>query len=132
MASNGMCRTHHTAPRSAAPVSRRTRTRFLALNSVMRSPIAPVLVLVTRAARGCAAGIRLERPQRGPETRLRIDQEVRGDDHLLARREAGQHLVETLRVAPELHGARLELPLAAYHEDDALGARVEHRVLGHR
>src|SRR5262245_17224208 len=128
MASRRMCRTHHTAPRSAAAVSSRTRTRFLALNSMIRSTI--VLVLVSRAARGCATRRRLERPQRGPETRLRVDQEVRGHHHILAGAEPGQHLVEALRVAPELYGTRLELTLAAHHEDDPMCARVEHGVLG--
>src|SRR4029453_18887570 len=109
MASSGMCRTHHTAPRSAAPVSRRTKTRFLALNSMMRSTITSVLVLVSRALRGCAAGTRLERPQRGAEARLRAAQEVRRDDDLLARGEPRQYLVEPLRIAPELDRARLEL-----------------------
>src|SRR5262245_47006634 len=111
MASSGMCRTHHTAPRRAAPVSSRTRTRFLARNSMMRSTIAPVLVLVADAARGRAAGFRLERPQRGAEARFRVDQEVRRDDDLFARGKPGQDLVEALCIPSDLNRTRLELTL---------------------
>src|SRR5690349_13384472 len=111
IASSGTCRTAQTAPTIAAPVRTRTRNRFRALNSMMRSTmVAPSADL--------GRGRRAERRERRAEARLRVDQEVRRRDDALARLDAPEHLVVPVCLAPELHRARLEPPVPGQHEDD--------------
>src|SRR5262245_52218423 len=119
IASSGMCRVVQTAAATATAVSSNTRIRLRALNSMIFSTMRAPSV-------GCVR--LLERGERGPETRLRVDEEVRGGHDLVALGEAGEDLVVSFRRPPERHRARLEPAVADDHEHDLLPARVEHRL----
>src|SRR5262245_42270939 len=103
MASRGMVCTARTASRTATPTRSSTIQRLFAENSMMRwitaSPRVPGVRVGGRRPR-------LRGLEGGLELRLRVDEEVAGNDHLLSRGEAGDNLpaVGQARADPHLPG----------------------------
>ena len=67
----------------------------------------------------------------GLQVALGVDQEVGGDDDLLAFAHALDHLDEVLAAPAELDFARLEAPFGELHEHDAARSGVDHGRVGY-
>src|SRR5690349_12911083 len=92
--------THQSAPAMADATTMRTKYLFFALSSMIRSTIASPSL-------GRRRGRLRERGHGGAEARLRVDQEVRRRDDVIALAQSGEHLEVAFRARPEHDRARL-------------------------
>ncbi|EXI70406.1 MAG: hypothetical protein AW07_04082 [Candidatus Accumulibacter sp. SK-11] len=92
-----------------------------------RSPACrpPAVAALAGLARGAVGG-RAEAGHRRPEVALGVDQEVGGDDHLLALADAGEDLDVVVAARSEADRARLEAAFGLPDQDDPAGAAVDH------
>src|SRR3990172_8545642 len=99
--------------------------------AIIGAPLAAPAVESVRGGGGLRFGRAFQPRDRGPQARLRVDQELTGHDHPIPRLEARADLGAVAGLHADLDVDRAELAVARGDDDDTALAGSDHRSEEH-